>query len=450
MPYWFYNVVLVLVLGGCATFRSYDNELNQTLDRASTGNVDGAIQLLEANNKSADKDLLYYLELGELQRLGKRYDESQKAWSAANARIQAVGAPARTETAQLRARRQLRAQRQAAALRRARLREGDAAHHMALNYLAMGNYDDARVAIKQTHEREARIAELRAAEIAEVEEEAHKRGARTSFKDLNGYPVQTIDNPEVNALRNSYQSALSHYLAGFVYEALGEPSLAAPGYRQAIELQPGQPLLEEALAGLDQRVAAPDDGMTDVLFVVETGAAPGAAVAAVHRRVRQRPLILVPVSFPVLRGDARRTLPAQLASTGARCRSAPITSIDLMARRALQDEMPGHHAARGDPLHHQRGRQYQVQRAARSDDDTRRRSPLARRCWRWRDGARVRRRTHLARLPAEVSIARARLPRGEHRFRCRPWRASSVSPASAFRPVRGGRLAPDAPRSVFV
>jgi tetratricopeptide (TPR) repeat protein len=134
---------------------------------------------------------------------------------------------------------------------------------MALNHVALGDYDGARVAIKQAHEIEAQIAELRARQYAEVEESARKRGARTSFKELNGYPIETLDNPEVNALRNAYQSALSHYLAGFIYEALGEPSLAAPGYRLANELQPGQPLLEEA-RGPDERVVAPDDGMTDV------------------------------------------------------------------------------------------------------------------------------------------------------------------------------------------
>jgi len=33
--------------------------------------------------------------------------------------------------------------------------------HIALNYLAMGDFDQARVAIKQTHELEALIAEAR-------------------------------------------------------------------------------------------------------------------------------------------------------------------------------------------------------------------------------------------------------------------------------------------------
>src|SRR3979409_683379 len=79
---------LALCLSGCAAVRSYDSELYKTLDQASSGNLDGAIRVLEANNRLPDKDLLYYLELGMLQRLGSRYQESQKSWMAASARMQ--------------------------------------------------------------------------------------------------------------------------------------------------------------------------------------------------------------------------------------------------------------------------------------------------------------------------------------------------------------------------
>ena len=50
--------------------------------------------------------------------------------------------------------------------------------------------------------------------------------------------MQSIDNPEVNALMNSYQSALSHYMAGFVYEALGETScLGQRSFAYIVELK---------------------------------------------------------------------------------------------------------------------------------------------------------------------------------------------------------------------
>src|SRR5262245_43225138 len=305
-------VIFALGVSGCAAVRSYDAELNRTLDSASAGNVDGAIKLLDASN-SDKKSLLYQLELGMLQRLGGRYDESQKAWGAASAGIEAMRSAGALDLAKLAG--------SAGSIVSDKLRLYEAHDYeqvmlltyMALNHLAMGNYDAARVAIRQTHEREAEIAESRARQIATVQEEAKKRGARSSFKELNGYPIETIDNPEVNALRNSYQSALSHYLAGFVYEALGEASLAAPGYRLANELQPGQALLEEALAGLDKRVAAPPDGLTDVLFVVESGAAP-----ALQSRQFALPVptvsgsVMVAVAFPVMAAASPFAAPTRL------------------------------------------------------------------------------------------------------------------------------------------
>src|SRR3954468_12830211 len=223
------RLLIVILLTGCAAVRSYDFELSGTLNEAAAGDVDGAIKRLQANNPRPDKDLLYYFELGMLERLRLRYDESQKLWAAAQQRIDSAERKSGGEL--------VRNASSYVLSDKMRLYEGHDYEkvmlltYMALNQLAMGRYDEARVAIKQTHELEATIAEARARALAEVEAEAKKRGATTSFKELDGYPVQTIDNPEVNALKNGYQSALSHYLAGFVYEALGEPSLAAPGYR---------------------------------------------------------------------------------------------------------------------------------------------------------------------------------------------------------------------------
>jgi hypothetical protein len=275
--------------------------------------------------------------------------------------------------------------------------------------------DGARVAIKQAHELEAQIAELRAKQYAEVEASARERGARTSFKELNGYPIETIDTPEVNALRNGYQSALSHYLAGFIYEALGEPSLAAPGYRLANELQPGQPLLEQALGGLDERVAGgPDDGMTDVLVIVGTGSAP-----AIQSRqfmlpvVIENRVVLLASAFPVMSASSWAPLPTEVMLDRQIFPLARITSIDLMARRRLMDDMPSIMLRATIRSTLTATLQYQAQRAsdrehtlamalaagiatagsvvfASADDRT------------WRA------------LPSEVSIARARVPRGVH------------------------------------
>jgi hypothetical protein len=336
--------LLVLALSGCATFRSYDKELSSTLNDVASGNVSAAIRTLESNNRSESKDLLYYFELGELQRLQDRYPDSQKSWTSADQRVASWEATAKADPSRL-----LGGATSYLLNDKSRPYEGHdyekvmLTTRMAMNFLALGDFDNARVAIKQTHEREAVIADLRAKEVAEVERDAQQRGARTSFKELNGYPVQTIDNPEVNSLKNSYQSALSHYLAGFVYESLGEASLAAAGYRQAIELQPNQPELEFALSGLDQRVGAAPDGMTDLLVIVESGTAPARESREFPLPIPvNRTLIILPIAFPVMQNRAGGALPGQLdLDGGAPWRVVPVTSLDLMARRAMKDEMPG-------------------------------------------------------------------------------------------------------------
>jgi len=217
---------LTVGLAGCAATRSYDAELVSTLNRAGAGSLDAAISNLEANNRSNDKDLLYYFELGMLERMRNRYDESQKAWLTAQKRIESNE---RTMADLVRSASSYVVSDRVRTYEPHDYEKVMLLTYMALNQLAVGRFEDARVAIKQTHELEAQIALSREKELAEVEAQARKRGAKTSFKELNGYPVETIDNAEVNALKNGYQSALSHYLAGFVYESLGEPSLAAPG-----------------------------------------------------------------------------------------------------------------------------------------------------------------------------------------------------------------------------
>ena len=418
MPSWLSLSLVTLLLSGCAAFRSYDAELYQTLDQASTGNVDAAIRMLEANSRHGDKDLLYYLELGMLERFGQRYPQSQKSWAAANQRIQSqnlvstVSGFAGTAASYV-------------VSEKLRAYEGHDYEkvmlltYMALNQLAMGDYDNARVAIKQTHELEAVISELRARQVSAVEEQAKKKGARTSFKELNGYPVETIDTPAVNALKNSYQSALSHYLAGFVYEAMGEASLAAPGYRLANELLPNQPLLVDALRGLDQRVLAStrieDDGMTDVLFVIGSGTAPALQSRQFRMPVfTQGRMVLVPISFPIMAPTTFSPPPRQLALDGGRTLSVtPLTSIDLMARRSLKDDMPSIMLRATLRSTANAVAQYQSQRMVDSRDSATAMVGLAAmvastgaalldsaddRTWRT--------------LPSEISIARARLPRG--------------------------------------
>jgi len=342
---WLLIAALALVTSGCGAFRNYKKEMDTTVSIASTGDVPGAIKVLEKNNDSKDKDILYDMELGELRRLNREFDASQVALGSADAKVQAW-----EFTSKLNA---LRTGGNVASFLvndKVRVYEGQdyekvmVTTRMAMNHMELGDWDKARVQIKRTHEREEFLKALRAEQYRAVTEEAKKKGARQSFKDLNGYPVQTIDNPEVNALKNGYQNALSHYLAGFVYESLGEPSLAAPGYRTAIELRPGQPLLEDALGGLDGRLSTKDDGLCDTLFVIDTGTIPGRISQSFNLPIPVGPQgqwILISASFPVLPPPAAYSPPQVRIDGNIELQTAHVLNLDAMARRSLADDMPG-------------------------------------------------------------------------------------------------------------
>jgi hypothetical protein len=194
-----------------------------------------------------------------------------------------------------------------------------------------------------------------------------------------------------------------------VYEALGEPSLAAAGYRHAIELQPNRPLLEDALAGLDSRVSAIENGYTDVLFVLESGSAPARLSRQFNVPFPYRDrLLIVPVSFPVIAPSLQNFMPDQLQISGLPAiGTTVITNIDLMARKALQEEMPGI-VTRGIIRSSSKAvAQYQ---ASKNDQSGLAAFAMAigsvitesadERGWRF--------------LPAQIAIARARIPSGQH------------------------------------
>lgn len=336
---------VALALFGCkATMRSYSEESKETQVQATGNNPDQALANLEKNN-AQEKDLLYYLEKGELLRLDNKISDSRDAWLQADEKVRLWEEEAKNRPEAL-------IGDLGALVINDKTRRYDGQDYekimlstrLALDHVALGQWDKARTEIKKTHEREAVIAALRAKEVQKLEQQSKTQGITLKTQDLKGYPVETLNDPAVTALKNSYQSALSHYLAGFVYEALREPSLAAPGYRKAIELRPGSGILEEGLRGLDARMKNTRPNTTEVLFIVESGNIPGRKSVTLPIPIPyQGSVSVIPLSFPVIQPDTSPQ-PAQIQLHGKTITSiklAPITNLDAMARRALKDEMPG-------------------------------------------------------------------------------------------------------------
>jgi hypothetical protein len=59
---------------------------------------------------------------------------------------------------------------------------------LAMNRVAVGDFENARVDIKRTHEREAIIAEFRSKETLAAEEEAKSKGAAAAARSSTATP----------------------------------------------------------------------------------------------------------------------------------------------------------------------------------------------------------------------------------------------------------------------
>ncbi len=383
-----------LTLNGCATFRSYNSETQTLVSSIATGQVDQAITEHEAKTGS-DKDLLYFMEKGELQRLKKLYPETIATWTEADQIIAQWESEAKISGAKV-------GQAVGSVVVNDKLRRYDGEDYekvmlstrLALAYLAAGKTEDALVEIKKTWERENLIKTLHEKDIDEAENTAKEKGYKTKSEDLKGYPIATLNSPDVTNLKNGYQNAFSHYLSGFLYEAAGEESLAAASYRTAIELQPSLGVLKDGLMGMDNRFAKPaipavaqqekptlpvtkastkkskkkgkkgksvqqiaaapisaplpvqtspfiaQSNESDVLFVVETGVAPFKKSIMIPLPIPYAGV--VPISFPVLETNpisankaASITLP-----NNSTMQLTTIASIENLSRRSLKDNLP--------------------------------------------------------------------------------------------------------------
>ena len=340
-------LTLSAALTGCASMQSHDKLASDVQSAGRTGGIPAALAQLEASAKSEDDKtaLLYNLERGELLRMDRRYEDSTNAFLLADIKVKEWEETAKTNPSKLMGT-------VGAALISERLKNYEGQDYekvwlptrLAMNRVALGDFENARVDIKRTHEREAIIAEFRSKETLAAEEEAKSKGAAAGGKELNGYPVETLNDPEVLALKNGYQNALSHYLAGFLYEVLGESGLAAPGYRKAIELKPETGVLEEGLRGLDNRTSFTwkrRQRMTDVLFVVEAGDAPARKPKAFTIPVPTgRGMVTASISYPVIEPSTDPLL-TTLSAAGTDLKLEKVVDVNVMARRALKDEMPG-------------------------------------------------------------------------------------------------------------
>jgi len=347
--------ILVLLVTGCATGPN-QKKLNDSNNLLRVGDVQGSLIGLEDTHKDIkDKDIPYYLDKTTLLQLNGKQNSSASLENLRQADrvVDDWMSQAKLNLGKTSA--EVFGFMFAASPKNTYqpkdYEKSMISFNLAITHFLDKQYDNARVAAKKLAERETvidRINELKIQSIKEKEgkDRANNPQASSSINSVNGYPVNLINSPEVNSLKNSYQNAAAHYLAGFMFEMQGDQGLAAPGYRIATELKPNVPLFSRSLAELDKKISQNNSAKntSEVLFIVEAGMIPRISTHKSNMtfNTRKGPRI-VTLSLPVIEQPfTSNFLPASLGINSTTVPISQVVNLDAMSRRQLRDDMPAY------------------------------------------------------------------------------------------------------------
>ncbi len=342
----------VCLLVGCAT-QTQQIKMNESKEQFKNGDLQNTTAAIQGAFK--DKNTLYYMELGEVQRLQgpTQIPNSTQNLLAAD---QLVSRWEVTTSDKLR--------RSFSGASGYVLSEGFSSEYdpkpyevsllsqtIALNHISQGRWNDAMVEAKKMAQREKVIEELiqsRVASVSKVEREQQNnpntQGASSRIESISGYPINLLDDEETRSLKNSYQNPAAYYLSGFIHESQGEASLAAPGYRLAIELRPQVNFFKTSIAKLDSNIANQGKkAFADTLIIIDTGYMPKIIPYQISQsfNLGGNPK-LVTLTFPVIEKSTERFRPTMVQLGDKVANPELVANIDAMARKNLRDEMPAY------------------------------------------------------------------------------------------------------------
>jgi uncharacterized protein len=359
------NLLIPLIVVGCSNLvacannplRSYKADTDTPVQQVQQGQLKPAISSLTTSSNS--NDIMLHLELGSLYRMDNNYNDSISNLNFANAYINAWLSSYHNNQAGM------IGDTLASGLINDKVIDYQVkdyekvmlATYQSLNNFSLNNLARARVEVMRMYQIEDRIKNYREQDYAKATPSSGKGASTTTpqnlpnytdfqSKNVGGYNFDFINQPALLNLKNSYENAFSHYLAGFTFEALGEYSLAAPGYKRALELSPGNHLAKDSLHNInyDKMAIRPDSTTTDLLLVEEVGHAPQLQSKSFSipwiSAQSNNCIRVLKVSLPMAVVDNNDK--AGLVKIDDRVISQPIlfTDINLMLARYLHDNLP--------------------------------------------------------------------------------------------------------------
>jgi len=237
--------------------------------------------------------------------------------------------------------------------------------YQAMNYLFLGNPQDARVEVRQADQRQTKELERHNKEVSEYQKWGSSKGI-----DLDRYSQVRKVQEEMQSLGgsslNSFQNAFTYYLSGVIYELNGEANDAYIDYKKAFQLSPDCIYVQADLlrlskklgfqeeyaewasrfkdlpkTGYEEEPSAPSGSGAEVILFYEDG-----FISQKQQIKLAIPIhnALVSIALPVYTSQSLHTedtlLVQALDSGNSLGTTSRIVNLDTLAVKALQEQYP--------------------------------------------------------------------------------------------------------------
>ncbi|NLF17717.1 MAG: hypothetical protein GX595_10735 [Lentisphaerae bacterium] len=255
-------LAVLCVCTGCSTsslFVSYPKQINPLLQDVRQGRALAPEAIPAGRIESADR-VLYLAERGRLQQVQGNHQGSivdyREAIAAVAAAEQAADVTVRGAGAQLGA----VVVNDNVLPYRAASYERVLLHHLqALNYLMAGDTQAAAVEVRRAEFEQRQALDRHGREIAEARAEASRNRLDLGQAEQRLNQAYAGLDEVAGKVKNSFQNAATFFVSGVIYELVGQPNDAYIDYKKALEIMPGNAVLQQDVLRLARVTGITDD-----------------------------------------------------------------------------------------------------------------------------------------------------------------------------------------------
>ena len=353
----------VLLLAGCSTFSRYPDGMEQTtLASLRTGKKTGYSRTFEKRTQGRDQ-VLFALEMGRVAQLEGDFSASRAAFEKAGAAMQAQDDKAVVSASGAAAQGAAVLVNDKAIPYRAQPYERTLLHHyQALNFLATNDLIGAGVEVRRANREQETARQRHDQELAKAK--AEDPAAPDEARDPQLGAVYAGLDELAGDVKFSFQNAATFYLSAMVWEMLGERNDAYIDYKQALEIHPENPFLQQDVVRLGKRLGMREDvedfakrfpaaaatpadgdgtlqGKARLVVFYEEGLAPQKTEISVAYPLSSANSLGV-IALPGYTAVPPPPVPVEVSASGRSLgRTVPICNVSALAARALGEQMPG-------------------------------------------------------------------------------------------------------------